>query len=102
MVGEPKIVLDSDAQRVCSARQGNTHEDMLVHTIRLDMKRCCAAVERDAEDFSTQADGRPEVDGNSARGSLRSSHFEGDAVAVFGVEQPEPCRADRDVADSER
>src|SRR5438876_8235991 len=102
MVGESKIVLEADAQRVWSGGQGNAHEDMLVDATRLDMKLCSATVERDAEDFGTQADGGLEVDGNLARSSLRSSDFQRDAVDVFGVVQVELCRTDRDVADGER
>src|SRR5207249_3686508 len=84
-----KIVLEAYAQRVWSGGQGNAHEDMLVDATRLDMKLCCATVERDAEDFGTQADGGLEVDGNLARSSLRSSDFQRDAVDVFGVVQVE-------------
>src|SRR5438876_8731207 len=94
MVGESKIVLEAYAQRVWSGGQGNAHEDMLVDATRLDMKLCCATVERDAEDFGTQADGGLEVDGNLARSSLRSSDFQRDAVDVFGVVQVELCRTE--------
>src|SRR5215472_18595202 len=75
---------------------------MLINAVWLYMKLHGTAVERDADDFRTQADGRLKIDGNSVSGTFRNLYLELDAFEILGIAQIQFGRTDRHVPHGKR